>query len=308
MIAKAAVLRKLGKRGIAAVLVAAFLLTMFCLTITSSEVGMAIDIGIQEPRLTAYDYSSVPQTVIDDAVAIAADFVGNSQEKLQSFVDQMIATYLEAREKDVVVFFNSGGWGWNLTKETPGWASILDGIKSQLDKLGYSSLLLNYRRTSSGILGCFKEFTQAVARYPQKSAELAKRVEFLTDHIPDISVIVAGESTGTVISDKTMGLLKDDSRVYSIQTGKPFWHKPVPSERTLLMTSNGQGIDTFSYGNVPAMIWATVKGWFGMTSPDDNPGDILSWLKAPGHDYSWEYPGVCSEVVGFLEENFASKN
>ncbi len=306
MLPKLAALRRIGKGGVLALLAAVALLVLVCLAAISSEIGMAIDIGIQEPRLTAYDYSLVPQNVIDDAVAIASEFVGNSQEKLKSFVDQMIATYMEAREKDVVVFFNSGGWGWNLTKETPGWASILDGIKSQLDKLGYSSLVLNYRRTSSGILGCFKEFTEAVARYPQKSAELARRVEFLTDHIPDLSVIVAGESTGTVITGKTMDLLKDDPQVYSIQTGTPFWHKPEVNERTLLMNSNGKGIDTFSYGNVPAMIWATIKGWFGVKN--DNPGDILSWLKAPGHDYSWEYPGVSAEVVAFLEEHFVSKN
>ncbi len=306
MIPKVAAFRKVSKKGLLALLAAMALLVMVCLAVIGSEVGMSIDIGIQEPRLTTYDYSSVPPSVIDDAVAIASDFVGNSQEKLQSFVDQMVATYMEARDKDVVVFFNSGGWGWNLTRETPGWASILDGIKSQLDALGYSSLVLNYRRTSSGILGCFQEMTEALARYPQKSVELARRVEFLTDHIPNLSIIVAGESTGTVISDTTMELLKDMPQVYSIQTGTPFWHKPDTGERTLLMNSNGQGIDTFSYGNVPAMIWATVKGWFGVKS--NNPGDILSWLKAPGHDYSWEYPGVCSEVVGFLEENFASKN
>ena len=104
-----------------------------------------------------------------------------------------------------------------------------------------------------------------------------------------------------------MGILKDKTQVYSIQTGTPFWHKPSALNRTLLMNSNGRGIDTFSYGNIPAMIWATVKGWFGLTSPDDNPGNILSWLKAPGHDYSWQYPGVCSEVEKFLNENFGNK-
>lgn len=191
---------------------------------------------------------------------------------------------------------------------SPGWASILDGIKSELEGLGYKSLVLNYRRTSSGLRGCMNEFVEVVTRYPHKSRELAKRVEFLTDHIPDLKVIVAGESTGTVISDKAMGILKDKPQVYSIQTGTPFWHKPTALDRTLLMNSNGQGVDTFSYGNVPAMIWATIKGWFGLSSPDDDPGNILSWLKAPGHDYSWQYPGVYSEVVNFLTNNFEWKN
>ena len=72
------------------------------------------------------------------------------------------------------------------------------------------------------------------------------------------------------------------------------------------MNSNGRGVDTFSYGNVPAMIWATFKSWFGLSSPDDNPGSILSWLRAPGHDYSWQYPGVYAEVISFLDKNFNS--
>jgi len=298
---------KAGRLGILMILLSIPIAVIIWLALFYTEVGMAKEIGIQEPDLSEYDYATIPQAVIDDAVELAMEVVGDSQEKFQSFVDQLLAMYAEAKERDVVIVFNSGGWGWNMTFETPGWASILDGIKSQLDSLGYNSLLLNYRRTSSGIKGCLKEFVEVATRYPSKAKELAKRVEFLTNHLPDLKVIVAGESTGTVISDKTMRMLKDKSQVYSIQTGTPFWHKPTALDRTLLMNSNGRGVDTFSYGNVPAMIWATVKSWFGLTSPDDNPGDILSWLKAPGHDYSWEYPGVCSEVVNFLEKNFGTK-
>jgi hypothetical protein len=73
------------------------------------------------------------------------------------------------------------------------------------------------------------------------------------------------------------------------------------------MNSNGTGIDTFSYGNIPAMIWATFVGWFGFSPPEENPGDILSWLRAPGHDYSWQYPGVSSAVIDFLDTNFPAK-
>jgi hypothetical protein len=301
-------LKKIGRLGIIALLIAIPLMSVIWLTLFDSEVGMARDVGIQEPGLETCDYSSVPQSVIDDAVALASELVGNSQEKLQTLVDQLLGAYVEARDKDVVVFFNSGGWGWNSTQDTFGWASILDGIKEQLDKLGYQSLVLNYRRTSVGITGCIREFYEAISRYPHKAVDLARQVEFLTDQLPNLRIIVAGESTGTVISDKTMNILKDKSQVYSIQTGTPFWYKPLPMDRTLLMNSNGKCVDTFSYGNIPAMVWATVKGWLGMSSPDDNPGDILSWLKAPGHDYSWQYPGVCTAVVDFLDRNFGQRD
>ena len=298
---------KAGRSGILIAFIVIPLLAIGLSAFYYTEVGMAKEIGIQEPRLSEYDYSAIPQSVIEDATELAREVVGNSQDKIQAFVDQLLATYIEARDSDVVIVFNSGGWGWNMLVETPGWTSIIDGIKSELDGLGYRSLVLNYRRTSSGLRGCMKEFLEVSTRYPSKAGELAKRVEFLTKHNPNLRVIVAGESTGTVISDKAMGILQENAQVYSIQTGTPFWHKPTSLERTLLMNSNGKTIDTFSYGNVPAMIWATVKSWFGLSSPEDNPGAILSWLKAPGHDYSWQYPGVCSEVVKFLDKNFGAK-
>ena len=73
------------------------------------------------------------------------------------------------------------------------------------------------------------------------------------------------------------------------------------------MNSNGKAIDTFSHGNIRAMVWATVKNWFGLLKPEDNPGTVLSWLRAPGHHYSWQYPGVCAEITKFLEDNLGSK-
>jgi hypothetical protein len=245
--------------------------------------------------------------VIDDATRLAKEMVGQSQDKFQDMLSQLLATYVAARDKDVVVVFNSGGWGWKPLDKNAGWSSILDGVKSELDGLGYNSLALNYQRTSKSLGGCIREFAAVVTRYPAKAKVLAERVQFLTDHIPNLKVVIAGESTGTVISDKTMSILRDDTRVYSIQTGTPFWHKPMELDRTLLMNSNGKTIDTFSYGKISAMLWATVKGWFGFSSPEDNPGNILSWLRAPGHDYSWQYPGVYSAIVNFLSENFGSK-
>ena len=266
---------------------------------------MAKNIGIQELSLATLDYSAVPRNVIDNANGIAKKAVGSTPERIKIYADELLATYIETLGKDIVIFFNSGGMGWNLTKDTPGWASILNGIKSHLETLGYHPLVLNYRRTGSGLASSIKEFFEAAYRYPHKTKDLARRVEFLIDNLPTLKIIIAGESTGTVISEKTMRVLRDKPNVYSIQTGMPFWHRPVVQERTLSMNSNGRYIDTFSDGRVRAILWATVKSWIGKKN---NPGTILSWLKAPGHDYSWQYPGVSSVVIKFLESNFAVKN
>ncbi len=285
------------------ILVVCVLLATVWLTLFGLEEGMSNDIGIQSPSLPAGDYSSVPQSVIDSAVELATGLVGNSQEKLQNTVDQFLTAYEEAKGRDFVIVFNSGGWGWNISQAS-GWGSILDGITSQLESQGYQTMVMNYRRTSSGLSGIMREFMEAVTRYPHKARYLAARIEFLTANLPNLRVIITAESTGTVITDKTMGILKNDSRVYSIQTGTPFWHKSSSLERTLLMNTNGAIPDAFSYGDIPAMVWTTVKSWFGMSSPNDKPGHVMFWLKAPGHDYSWQYPGVYNKIVEFIKNNF----
>jgi hypothetical protein len=188
---------------------------------------MAKNIGIQEPNLAALDYSAIPHDVIDSANLIARRAVRSNAERIKMYADGLLATYVQARDKDVVIFFNSGGMGWNLTKDTPGWASILNGIKSQLETLGYHPLVLNYRRTGSGLRSSLREFFEAAYRYPRKTRDLARRVVFLIDNLPDLKIIIAGESTGTVISEKTMRVLRDRQNVYSIQTGMPFWHRPA---------------------------------------------------------------------------------
>jgi hypothetical protein len=299
--------KKIGRLGIIIFLVAVILFGIVWLTLINLEVGMAKEIGIQEPALPSYDRSLVPPDILDDAEVVANELVGNSKGKLPEVMDELLASYMAARQADVVIFFNAGGWGWDTIEDTPGWASILNGIKTQLDNQGYRSFVLNYQRTSPSLKGCIKEFFEATAGYPRKAQDLARRVAFLTEHLPDLKVIIAGESTGTVISDRTMNILDYNPNIYSIQTGTPFWYRPVEMDRKLLMNSNGSGIDTFSYGNIPAMIWATFLGWFGLSPPEENPGDILSWLRAPGHDYSWQYPGVSSAVINFIDTNFTEK-
>ncbi len=262
---------------------------------------MAEQIGIQEPVMAAPDFSKVPQGVVDYAVRMAQNALDIARKHIKSYADELVSCYIEACNKDVVIFFNSGGMGWNLTQDTPGWASILDGIKRQLETLGHHPLVLNYRRTGSGLMNSAREIIEAARRYPHKTRDLARRIIFLNDNIPHLKMIIAGESTGTVITEKVMRLLRDNENVYSIQTGMPFWHTPVVAERTLSMNDNGVRLDTFHYGQVRAILWATAKSWLGVK---DKPGTILSWLKAPGHDYSWHYPGVSSAVTDFLNVNF----
>jgi hypothetical protein len=305
-IAKIKKVKKLGVPGIIAAVVLAFLL--FLVVLYNTNVGMADGIGIQEPSFTSVDLSLVPPPVLADAENMADKLVGVNGTRHQSIIDQLAGSYLTAKEADIVIFFNSGGMGWNLISNTPGWEAILKGMTEEIKTLGYRPLVLNYSRTSRSFWGNIKEVIEAATRYPRKTIDMEQRVEFLANHLPDLKIIVAGESTGDVITEESMVYFRDNPSIYSLQTGCPFWYKSVPQPRTLRITSNGFGVDTFAYGNIPSMIWCTFRGWFGLESPEENAGNVLKSFRAPGHDYTWQYESIRSEIVGFLEDNFPKKN
>ena len=294
--------------GILVALTIVLLLGAGLLTLSYSHVGITVGVGNGGVPLSVPDLSAVPQSVADDATKLATELFGDYQEKHDDFVSQLLAAYVEAKDKDFVVFFNPGGWGWNFVENSPGWYSISNGIKSELENLGYTSLMLDYRRTGETLRGVIDEFVEVITNYPSKSENLACRMEFLTTHIPDLKVIVTGESNGTVISDSAMNILRDNPQVYSIQTGPPFWHQNVMRDRTLVLNYNGITPDSFSQGDIPAILWASLKALVGLSpAEEEDPGRILYFFRAPGHDYCWQYPGVYSQISNFLEHNFGFK-
>jgi len=293
--------------GILVALSVVLLLGIAQVALSYSEVGLPSRIGVEDFSLSTYELATVPQSVVDDATGLAMELFGDYQGKYHDFVNQLLATYVEARDKDFIVLFNSGGWGWNVLDSSPGWRSIFSGIKSELDELGYTSLLINYQRTGGTLRGRINEFVEMIAFYPSKAENLACRVEFLTEHIPDLRVIITGESSGAVLSDSTMNVLRYNPNVYSIQTGPPFWHKNVMRDRTLLLNDNGIVPDAFSEGDIPIMIWESLKASLGLSRQEEDTGKILLVFRAPGHDYRWQYPKVYSQVTGLLEENFGFK-
>ncbi|MFH1651951.1 MAG: hypothetical protein ABID87_07630 [Chloroflexota bacterium] len=295
----------LRRLGVLTVLVGIMLLAVVLLAGSYIEVGITDAVEAARITATASRISGVPQAVADDAAALAHELYGNSREKYEEFARQLVGNYLEAQDKDFVIVFNSGGWGWKSVDASPGWQSIIDGVREELAAEDYTAVMFNYRRTSENMRGLAKEFVEAANGYPAKARDLAYQVRFITTHAPEVRVILAGESNGTVISDTAMDLLRDEPRVYSIQTGPPFWHHPMTMDRTLVLRDNGTRPDTFTQGNIPVMLWASIRSFLGLSPPDEAAGTVMNMLRAPGHDYSWDYPVVYTEIVSFLRENFS---
>jgi hypothetical protein len=140
-----------------------------------------------------------------------------------------------------------------------------------------------------------------IGLYSLKAKALASRINFLTEHIPGLRVILTGESNGTIICDEAMKLLKDNPRVFSIQTGTPFWHTNLKNDRTLIINDNGVLPDTFSSGDFFTIVSRNIEVMLGFARPDNNKGTILNFFAAPGHTYSWEELAVRRQIENFLE-------
>ena len=295
--------RKIGKIAIGVTL--ALILCLGIVAISYSAIGVTGEIGTGGLPLSAYDPLAVPQLVAEDATRLATELLGDCQEKCNDFVSQLLAIYSEAKDKDFILIFNPGGWGYKSVEATPGWCSIFTGIESELAGLGYTSLSLEHQRTEGGLPGCLDELVERITGYRSKAEDLAYRLEFITNHIPDLKVIITGESTGTVICDRVMSILEDNLQVYSVQTGPPPWHKNIMLNRTLVMTNNGIIPDSYSQGDFGTLVWGNLRYWFGLSQPVDDFGTPPHYIGAPGHDYWWQYPEVCSQITNFLDESFS---
>jgi hypothetical protein len=146
-----------------------------------------------------------------------------------------------------------------------------------------------------------------VSLYPSKAKDLAGRAELLTKHIPDLRVIITGESNGAIIADSAMSILRDNPQVYSIQTGPPFWYKNNVLDRTLVLRGGGIIPDAFSRGDFFTIVVANLESLFGFLRPEGSSGNILFYVGAPGHEYWWQSPAVYSQITDFLQQNFGLK-
>jgi hypothetical protein len=162
---------------------------------------------------------------------------------------------------------------------------------------------MDYKRTRHGFAGIIGEVEELLGLQPAKAEELAARVDFLTRNIPGLRVILTGESNGATIAEDTMGLLKDNPNVFSIQTGPPMWHLSHEFPRSLVVMNNGVQPDTFSNGDIILIMRSNAESAFGIY--EGGRGDILLYIGAPGHYYNWDYPEVRSQVERFLTEQFS---
>lgn len=207
-------------------------------------------------------------------------------------------------QNDVIIIFNSGGWGNTPINQAEDFAPIIEGIEETLKDWGYNSLVLPYSRTKDTLLGGIAGTRDFLNSFKSSSEVLAEKVEFLSEKFPDKKIILAGLSSGGALVDEAMEKISAKSEVLAITAGIPFWHQSFKSESTLLLDNRGR--DTLARGDIKPLILALIKAPFKWIASKIS-GQNLTFsqaVRAPGHDYLWSSPEVGSQITTFLKEKF----
>lgn len=209
-----------------------------------------------------------------------------------------------AQNSDVIIIFNSGGWGNTPLEKAEDFTPIIEGVEKTLKERGYNSLVIPYIRTENTLSGKITGARDFLSSYNSSSKILAKKVEFLNKNLPGKKIIIAGLSAGGALANETMKKIEAKASVYAIEAGVPFWVKTFKSENILQLNNNGK--DSLSVGEIKTLILSLAKAPFKWILAKANGGDLTlsQAIRVPGHEYFWNSPEVGSQIVSFLENKF----
>ena len=293
----------LGRGGAATLSALAFGLIFVSLVALARPAGALYRVNLNPETdsvaLPAASAGEVPAEVFQDAQQLARDTYRNPAQA-QAYAGQLLALYRAAQGQDALLVFSPGGWGTKSVEHSAGWSSIVQGLDEVLRPEGLNWLVLNYRRTPHEWYAKIDEAFSQVWKYPRKAPDLARQLDFLTAHRPDLTVFLASESNGTMFNDRVMLGLQNRERVYNIATGPPFYYKIRHLEHTLVLDDNGEVPDAFSRGDIGAMLRSNLAAIFRLDGKDRPLGDVMGYIRAPGHYYGWDRPKVAADISSFV--------
>jgi hypothetical protein len=206
--------------------------------------------------------------------------------------------------EDIVIIFNSGGWGDTPPEKAEDLTPIVKGVEKTLSEKGYKSIVIPYERTKAGLFAKIRGAREMFGYFQKQSDELAGGVKVFLENNPGKKIIMVGLSNGASFVDETMKKLANfQNSVLAIEIGSPFWQKEMNSGNVLRLDNGDQ--DSLVMGDVKTLLSTLLKAfpkWFLAKVSGAN----LSFSRAfdfPEHKYSWESPGVSYLIGSFLDRN-----
>jgi hypothetical protein len=254
---------------------------------------------------------------ISAAIAIlAAKLFPHSRKKRNLFSNNLLDIYSSACYKDILIIHSPGGWGNTHWDELLNWEkSIVTGVTATLEKLGYSCIMKQYLRCGDALWGgksWYKEGKFFLFGHNYRAQVLMEEIQFITENLPELSVVMVGASQGAAFNNMVMIKLSNLERVYSIELGTFFAHmrRRQLTTQNLAIDSNGIMRDPMCHRD----LWKGTKSyvrafilWFKYKA-QGKPMKFTHCINTPGHEYNWEFPEVHGRITNFLTAVFGEKN
>jgi len=255
-------------------------------------------------------------TLQTEANQLAQQLFGNHSRKCARFASCLLDMCTKAQDKDFLLIHNPGGWGSTPLEHCLEWErSIVEGVKSTIEWLGYSSFVTQYFRGGRSwwahLWDLREQFRFFFKGTSTRAKILAAELMFITRHLDSLRVILVGASQGAAFGNTVMRQMDEFRRVYSVELGILFAHmsRRVITERTLAIDSNGVVPDPMAHWDLWAgfKTYATAPFRWGKCLLQGKPRKFTDCINVPGHEYHWEYPEVHKRIESFLESRFGVK-
>ena len=257
---------------------------------------------------------------LEQEIRVLAKPLYYSAEKRTNFTKRLLDICDKVEDVDFLLIHSPGGFGSTPLEHLLEWErSVVDGICATFDRFGHNYLLTQHFRTRHNRWAHFKDMKeQAIAlltgkysdNYPEPKA-MAAELRFITKNFTDLKILLIGASQGAAFGNTVMRQITDLKRVYSIELGIFFPHKPrrVLTERTLAIDNNGTMPDPMSQRNLllGGKAYVTAPYRWLKYKRQGNPKKFTYCINTPGHDYNWQYPEVSGRITNFLKERFNTK-
>jgi hypothetical protein len=249
-------------------------------------------------------------TLQEEAQLLAGQLFGDDTRKRNGFANRLVDICSRASGKDFLLIHNPGGWGSTDMENLLLWErSIVEGVGSTMEKLGYKCLSIQYFRSHHGWQAIIEDIGEQTRFFSSKARIMAAELEFVTGHFDTMRVIMIGVSQGAAFSDAvTQNLDGQKNRVFSIELGMPFPYKSrrLITERTLALDSNGLMPDALMDWNVPTILrtYLTAPIRWAKFRMQGKKVKFTYCINVPGHDYNWDYPEVQHKIESFLNIHF----
>jgi len=214
----------------------------------------------------------------------------------KSFEEELMRA---GEESDVVIVFNSGGWGTVPFDKAFDFNPIINETKKIIEEHNYKVSVVQYYRTEETFFAKVASLREVFFNFPDSSRVFSSRIEEFLDKNPGDKVIMAGLSNGASFVDAAMSDLKEEKgNVFAIELGAPFWKKNIKSENILSLNNQA---DILANGKLGQLLISVIKAPF-IWAYSNMSGEKMSFGQAVhinGHDYYW--PQVKNELTSFVE-------